>query len=106
MPHQNTSSANATSQNAAQDPDAPRDQADATDRRDEPRSYAAGDVADASLAAPAAGEMSDYADDGEALGADDVQQGGTHANRPERTEAALRQGPKTLQANRERLRGH
>jgi len=54
MPHQNTSSSSATAQNAATDPAAPRDQATDQDRKEEPRSYAASDVSDSSLA-PAPG---------------------------------------------------
>lgn len=75
MPHQNTSSSNATAQNAATDPVAPRDQATDQDRKEEPRSYAASDVSDSSLAPPAAGEVSDYMDEGEALDGEAVQQG-------------------------------
>ena len=56
------------------------------------------------LAAPAAGEVADYMDEGEALGDDGVQQGSTHNNRPVRTEAARGQGPKTREANREMTR--
>lgn len=69
MPHQNVTASKATAQNAATDPRAPNDKGveenDAV--RPEARSYAAPDYRDASLAAPAAGEMGDYADEGEAL---------------------------------------
>lgn len=67
MPHQNTSSSTATAQDAATDPLAPRDQATDQDRKEEPRAYASSDLADSSLAPPAAGEVSDYMDEGEAL---------------------------------------
>ena len=55
MPHQNTTSSNATSQNAVNDPIAPNDQAREQNRsaHPEPRSYAAHDVADSSLLATA-----------------------------------------------------
>lgn len=107
MPHQNVTASKATAQNAATDPRAPNDKGveenDAV--RPEARSYAAPDYRDASLAAPAAGEMGDYADEGEALGDDGLQQGGVHANRPVRTEARSGQGPKTVKANRDIVRG-
>ena len=107
MPHQNTTSSNATAQNAATDPQQPNDGAVEQNAsvRDEPRSYVASDYANASVAAPAAGEMADFMDEGDPLDADDVQQGGTNANRPVRTEARFTQGPKTTQANRDRLKG-
>ncbi|HWQ87728.1 hypothetical protein [Brevundimonas sp.] len=95
MPHQNADSSRAAARNAAADPVAPRS---------EPRSYAAPDVADSSLAPPAAGEVADYMDEGEALAADDVQSGSNHRNRPGRTEAMSDQGPKTIAGNKERLR--
>ena len=102
MPHQNPQSSKATAQNSATEPPAPNDQAreQHVSVRPEPRSYVAPDVADASLAPPAAGEVADYMDEGDALAADDVQQGGNHANRPARTEAARGQGPKTRAGNR------
>jgi len=107
MPHQNTTSSDAAAQNAATDPQAPNDRGVEQNAavRPEARSYAAPDYRDASLAAPAAGEMGDYADDGEALGDDGLQQGGTNANRPIRTEAQRSQGPKTTRANRDIVRG-
>ncbi len=102
MPHQNVSSSNATAQNQATDPVQPNDQARDQHQnvRPEPRSYAAHDVADSTVAPPAAGEMADFMDEGEPLDASGAQQGRTHANRPERTEAATGQGPKTVAANR------
>lgn len=97
MPHQNVHSGTATAQNGATDPIAPNDEAreqnvsvDA-----EPRTYAAGDVKNSTLAAPAAGEVADYMDEGDALDGAEVQQGGDHTNRPYRTEAMSGQGPKT-----------
>ncbi|HEY4585820.1 MAG TPA: hypothetical protein VIG84_05475, partial [Brevundimonas sp.] len=105
MPHQNTSSSTATAQNAASDPAAPRDQPTDQDRKEEPRSYAASDVADSALAPPAAGEVSDYMDEGDALEGEAVQQGANHTNRPDRTEAMDSQGPKTRAANRDIVQG-
>lgn len=106
MPHQNPSSATATAQNAATDPVAPDTRGGRQQRQGEPRAYAAADVRDASLAPPAAGEIADTMDEGEALAADGAQQGGDHTNRPYRTEVQSDQGPKTKEANRERLKGH
>ena len=106
MPHQNVDSSTATAQNAATDPTAPNDQAREQNAavRSEPRSYAAPDVKDSSLAPPASGEVADYMDEGDALAADDVQQGSDHRNRPARTEKLDTQGPKTVAGNRERLK--
>lgn len=106
MPHQNVDSSKATAQNAVTDPIAPGDQpADGGEaRRPEPRTYAAPDVADSTLAPPAAGEVADYMDEGDALGADDVQLGGNHRNRPRNTEIDSGQGPKTRAGNQQRLK--
>lgn len=106
MAHQSPNSSTASKQNTATDPQTPSvrvaDQ-DAVSRA-EPQGYVASDYRDASLAAPAAGEMVDYGDEGEPLDAD-VQQGSTNANRPARTEVRFGQGPKTTKANRQRLQG-
>lgn len=106
MPHQNVESSSAAAQNAATDRTQPNDQArdQNASAHPEPRSYAAPDVADSTLAPPAAGETADYMDEGEALAADDVQQGATNANRPDRTEKLDQQGPKTQAANRDIVR--
>ncbi|WP_313102844.1 hypothetical protein [Brevundimonas sp.] len=105
MPHQNTTSSKATSQNAVNDPIAPNDQAREQNRsvHPEPRSYAAHDVVDSTLAGPAAGEVADYADEGEAMGMSGQQQGRNHSIRPIRTESHNGQGRKTPQANHERF---
>lgn len=107
MPHQNVTSSDATTQNAATDRTEPNDQS--PDRRQgvrqEPRAYAAADVEDASLAPPAAGEIADFMDEGDDLGEAPAQQGRTHSNRPEKTEAQSGQGPKTTAANRDRVKG-
>jgi len=106
MPHQNVDSSNATAQNAATDPVGPGDQTQAGGeaRRPEPRSYAAPDVADSTLAPPAAGEVADFMDEGDPLGADDVQLGSTNRNRPRNTDADTGQGPKTRAGNRNRVK--
>lgn len=101
MPHQRPHSSKATAQNAATEPTAPNDQAREQHRsvRPEPRSYAAPEVEDATVAGPAATELGEYADEGEALGDPDMQQGSTHATRPYKTEVARGQGAKTRRAN-------
>ncbi|HAC01972.1 hypothetical protein [Brevundimonas diminuta] len=105
MPHQNTSSSTATSQNAATDPEAPQDQPTEKDLKSEARSYAAASLSESTLAPPAAGEVADYMDEGQLLEGEAVQQGSNHMNRPERTEAMDRQGPKTQAANKDIVRG-
>ena len=106
MPHQNVDSANATAQNAATDPVGPGDQTEAGKSRPdaarppEPHSYAASNFAESTLAPPAAGEVADFMDEGDALDADDVQLGGTNRNRPADTEHDRGQGRKTREANR------
>lgn len=106
MPHQNVHSSKATAQNAVTDPIMPSDQARGQKAalHPEPRSYAAPDVSDSTVAPPAAGEVADYMDEGDPIGADDVQQGATNANRPERTEKLRGQGPKTRTGNRNRIK--
>ena len=100
MPHGNTDSTEATAQNAATDPEAPNDPGagQRADAHPEPRTYAASDFRDASLAAPAAGEVGDYADLDEPSGG--MAQGRTHNDR-ERHAHTPEQGPKTQAANRE-----
>ncbi|MEH6665738.1 MAG: hypothetical protein V7678_12865 [Brevundimonas sp.] len=107
MPHQNTQSSTATAQNAATGPYAPNDQAREQHRsvRPDPDRYAAPDVADSSLAPPAAGEVADYQDEGEPLDGAEVHMGGNHTTRPVRTEAQSGQGPKTRAANRAAVKG-
>ena len=106
MPHQNVDSSKATAQNAATDPVGPGDQTQAggESRRPEPRSYAAPEVTDSTLAPPAAGEIADYMDEGDPLAADDVQLGSTNWIRPRNTDADAGQGPKTRAGNRNRVR--
>jgi hypothetical protein len=106
MPHQNVESSKATAQNAATDPVGPGDQtrAGGENRRPEPRSYAAAEVTDSTLAPPAAGEIADFMDEGDPLGPEEVQLGGTNRNRPRNTDADAGQGPKTRAGNRNRVR--
>lgn len=101
MPHQRPQSSKATAQNAATEPRVPNDQAREEHRsvHPEPRSYAAPDVADSTVTGPAATELGEYADEGEALGDPDMQQGSNHTRRPYRAEAMRSQGPKTRRAN-------
>jgi hypothetical protein len=113
MPHQTPQSDKATAQNAATEPTAPRVQgAQAPESshslRPEPSTYVAPDSRDATLAPPASGEVGDYADDGdpfeERFG--EVQMGSSRTNSVKTSNAIAPQGPKTTQANKERLRGH
>lgn len=110
MPHQNTDSIKATNQNAATDPHAPNDAArdEHASTHAEPRAYAASNVADSTLAAPAAGEVGDYADldaEDDALGGG-AQQGRTHNDRERHAQHEIPDGhgPKTTEANREMSR--
>ncbi|MDG2521396.1 hypothetical protein P7B02_07565 [Caulobacter segnis] len=104
MPHQNTQSPRATAQNAAtgQTPGNDKGAEQNAAVRHEPRTYAAPNVADSTLAAPAAGEIADFMDEDGDFADESValQQGGAHANIPVRTEALRGQGPKTRAANR------
>jgi hypothetical protein len=106
MPHQNTQSSKATQQNAATPSREPSEDGvqGELDFRPEPRSYTAHNYADASLAAPAAAEVADYMDEGDALNASGAQQGSTHTARPTGTEASRGQGAKTRDANRRMTR--
>lgn len=114
MPHQNSQSEKATTQNAAPEPQAPRAPQGAPgpetgqSLRPEPQSYVAPDARDATLAPPASGEVGDYADEGDPIDEryDEVQMGGTRTNPVKTANAIAPQGPKTVQANKERLRSH
>jgi hypothetical protein len=99
MPHQTPHAPNATAQNAATDRQMPNDQAREQHRSvsPDPRSYAAPDVADATLAPPAAGEVGDYADEGEPSGG--MQQGADRRRIPEK-DVQYPQGGKTQRAQR------
>lgn len=50
-------------------------------------------------------EIADFMDDDAPLDGEAVQQGAAHADRPTRTGAADRQGPKTQAANKDIVRG-
>lgn len=99
MADRNTENENARSGRAVTDGQPPRDGAHADPAKPEPKAYAAPDYREASVAGPAAGELTDYADEGEPSGG--AQQG------RDRTRSALRdtadQGPKTKARNREIL---
>ena len=99
MANNNTENVNARSGRAVTDDQPAQDGAHAT-RGQEPKSYTAEYKRDASLATPAAGEMSDYADEGPASGG--MQQGGTNTNAPHmKSEGG--QGAKTQAKNKEIL---
>jgi hypothetical protein len=102
MPHQNTQSPRAAAQNAVTGSTPASDRAvdEPRSANAEPRAYAALDLADSTLAAPAAGEIATFGDDIDDLDASDMQNGGNHTRRPVATEAKRGQGPKTLRANR------
>ncbi len=109
MPHQNVDASKATAQNAATSGATPNAQQNGDDARTgqaprEPSSYAAGDYREATVAAPAAGEMSDFMDDGDPLDGEEFHTGGTNANRPRNTDADSGQGPKTRAANQRIVR--
>lgn len=98
MAHGNTGSTKATAQNASTEPQSPGDQPrEGEAGRAEPSTYAAADVRDSTLAAPAAGEIGDYADLDEPSGG--MAQGRTHNDR-ELHAHDRHQGPKTQDANR------
>ncbi len=103
MPHQHTDSPDATSQNTVGERQAPNDMArdEHVTVKPEPRTYAAHDYSDATLAAPAAGEMPDYLDEGEAIGDEfgGGQQGGSNTMREAHSHREY-QGEKTVKANR------
>ena len=106
MPHGNVDSMKATAQNAVTEPETsgPDDQGrddkgrgENAEAHGEAKSYAAPDFRDASMAAPAAGEVGDYADLDEPSGG--MAQGRTHTNREAHAHHD-EQGPKTQAANK------
>lgn len=107
MPHQNVQSGTATAQNAATDPRQPNDRAveEHASIRPAPDAYAAPDVKDATVAPPGAGEMADYMDEGDPLDGDEFHTGRTRTNVAAHSRNIDQQGPKTVQANRQRLKG-
>lgn len=93
MPHQNTGSTKATAQNAVQGHEPNADKPANGRMQQEPRSYAA----------PAAGEVSDYMDEGDpSMGA---QQGANHTNREQHVRGSTIQGAKTRTANKDIVSG-
>jgi hypothetical protein len=105
MPHQNVEAGKATAQNAATDPIAPNDEGREQNAavRPEPRTYVAEDHKDASLAPPAAGEVADYMDEGDALDGE-VHSGADRTNVPAHSRDDG-QGPKTTRAIRDQIKG-
>jgi hypothetical protein len=106
MPHQNVEAGKATAQNAATDPIAPNDKGVGQNAavRAEPGRYAAPDVMDATLAPPAAGEVADYMDEGDALGGDEVHSGRDRTNIAAHSRDSA-PGPRTQAAIDRQLKG-
>jgi len=107
MPHQRPDSTKATSQNAAAGYQPASEQAREQHAavRPEAHAYAAPDVKDSSLAPPAAGEVSDYMDEGDpSFGA---HQGASNTNRElhASNQRDGGHGPKTRAANKRILKG-
>ena len=92
-----TENANARSGQAVTDQQPPQDGAHVEPGRQEPSSYAARNWQEASLAPPAAGEVTDFFDEGEPSGG--AQQGATRTRVPE-YDAAVGQGRKTGEMKR------
>lgn len=104
MSHQKLRAPGSTGQNTVTDRQLPNDQAREQSRtvHPEPRSYAARDLADSTLAPPAAGEYGDYADEGDpSFG---MQQGADRTRMPEK-DAAMPQGYRTQRGNRRKFNG-
>ena len=103
MPHGQTDSTKATAQNATTESAEPNDKAlgENVRLRPEAKAYVAGDFREASLAAPAAGEVGDYADLDTPSGG--MAQGRSNTNREAHAHTE-HQGPKTVKANREMSR--
>ena len=105
MPHQNVDAGKATAQNAVTDPVEASDRPD-DDRDDaaiEPNTYAAADVGDATLAPPAAGEVADAMDEGEAMEGE-LQSGADHTNIAAHSRDDAHHGPKATQHIQEQLK--
>jgi hypothetical protein len=101
MRNRNSENPHARSGRAVTDPQPPMDGAHARDRRPEPSAYVAPSYADATLAGPAAGEVTDYYDEGEPSGG--AQQGADRTRNPTK-DVISSQGPKTRAANRRMAR--
>lgn len=109
MSHQNPLAGKAAAKNAATDPVAPQVPGahPETPREPvgpEPQTYVAPDAWDATLAPPAAGEVGEYADEGDPIEPQlgEVQMGGDRNNIPTKDET-FPQGRKTVEANRARV---
>jgi hypothetical protein len=109
MAPQNPLASKAASKNAATDPVAPRvpgahPETPPGPVGPEPQTYVAPDARDATLAPPAAGEMGEYADEGDPIEPElgEVQMGGDRNNIP-RKDVASPQGRKTMEGNRARV---
>ena len=101
MPDKHTENANARSGRAVTDQQPPQDGAHVEPGRPEPSSYAAKTWHEATLAPPAAGEVTDFFDEGEPSGG--AQQGATRTRVPE-YDAGREQGRKTGDKNREMVK--
>jgi len=99
--NRNTENENARSGNAVTDNQPARDGGHVRGG-EEPRSYAARDWRDATLAPPAAGQVTDFADEGEPSGG--AQQGRTQTNAANR-DVQRTQGRLTRERNREIVKG-
>ena len=106
MPHQNGEAGKATAQTAATDPIQPNDQAreQNVSVHPEPHTYAAPDVKDSTLAPPAAGEVADYMEEGDALEGE-IHSGGERTNIAAHSHDDEHHGAKTNRAIREQIRG-
>ena len=102
MRNQHSENPSARSGRAVTDRQAPKDGAHAEGQRaNEPRGYVARDIEHATLAPPAAGEVTDYFDEGDPSGG--AQQGRDRTRLAEK-DAARSQGRKTREANQQIVR--
>lgn len=106
MPHQNVEAGKATAQNAATDPIAPNDKGLEQNAavRPEAKAYAAPDVADSTLAPPAAGEVADYMDEGDPLDGEEIHSGRDRTNVAAHSRDDA-QGAKTRDAIQDQIKG-
>jgi hypothetical protein len=105
MPHQNVEAGKATAQNAATDPIQPNDKGreQHASIKPEPKTYAAPDVKDSTLAPPAAGEVADYMDEGGATDGE-LHSGATRTNIPAHSRNDEHHGDKTNAAIQKQLK--
>jgi len=102
MRNKNSENENARSGRAVTDDQPAQDGAHVMNRGEEPRSYVAPDYRDATLSGPAAGEVTDFYDEGDASGGS--QQGRNRNNVPHMKDSDV-QGAKTRRRNQEILKG-